>query len=226
MPTVAYPGTLRVVCHQSFYGDESVNVFHVCTDETLPLSAPEAAQIDSAFLAMYQLFTSGTFPAVGFGSMRHPLAILDMIRVYDLSVVPNPPPHEFPHSVAGAAAHTVAPLECCATVTMRTANGTRRGRGRNYIGPLGGAAYEVSTATLPPKLASGATGMTGLAEAFRALNVNLQALSLLNNARLGVLSVADGVCREITSVRIDTRPDTQRRRDLSVPFSGTVNLDI
>lgn len=226
MPTVAYPGTARVVCHQSFYGDESVNVFHVKHDEINPLSSVEAGEIDVAFLAMYQLFTNGVFPAVGFGSMRHPVAILDMIRVYDLSVVPNPPPFEFPHSVAGAAAHTVAPLECCATVTMRTANGTRRGRGRNYIGPLGGAAYEVSTAVLPPKLATGATGMTGLAEAFRALNVNLQGGAFLNNGKLAVLSVADGVSRVVTSVRIDTRPDTQRRRDLSVTFAGTVNLAI
>jgi len=222
VPSVIYANTARVVCHQTFYGEEAVNVFHVRHAEVSPLSAPEMTAIASNFVIFYNALSSAAAPNRGINNLRHPRATLDMVRVYDLSVVPNPPPLEHPASSAGTAAETKVPIEVCATVTLVTAVGTRRGRGRVYLGPLGDGGMAISNATDAPRLAL--TSLYG--PAFDDLNARLQAEPLLANARLAVLSTADAVSREVLSVRTDARPDTQRRRDLSASFGPVTSTVI
>jgi len=214
MPAVAYAKTARVTVHQNFYGEEAVNVFHVMHDEALPLSIPEMSAIADEFDKMYNDLAGAAVGQRGMLDARHPAATVDVIRVYDLTIVPNPPPFEKNLAISGTAAHTTVPVEVCVATTLRTAVGSRRGRGRVYLGPFGAAAYLISSSGQAPQVGS----VTFIANAFLDLNTRLAASALLNNARLGVLSVTDGLIREVTEVKIDHAPDTQRRRGLGVPY--------
>jgi hypothetical protein len=226
VPSVVYPNTARIVCHQSFYGEESVNVYHVHHTEALPLSDAECAELALAFSTLYTGTTAGTAPDRGWKDLRLPTMIFDKVSVYDLTIVPNPPPREFSYNVPGTGAYTKVPLDVAACVTLKTNVGTRRGRGRVFIGPLADAALETSTSGQPSQLTSATAGMTGIRNAFVDLNVRLAAGTLVPTARLGVLSVADAACRLVTAVKTDFYADTQRRRERKAPVDAAVTTSI
>lgn len=222
MPTVPYANVLRVVCHQTVLSDESVNVWHVLIPAGTILAPGDTQALADAFSLFYAGSITGTPGSRGIGNTRPIPAILDQINVYDLRTVPNPAVEEFPYAIAGTAAADNVPWDSAVVASLRTATGGRSGRGRVYLGPTAGL-YSASTPTTAPGIA--AAQCTSIANTVADLNARINAIPTLAGTQLAVLSVTDGLARFVTRVVVDGRPDTQRRRDLSLPFAtASVNL--
>jgi hypothetical protein len=223
MPTVPYTSVFRVVCHQSFMGEESVNVWHILGDNTTDLTLTTAQAISTAFSNFYGGSSLGVTPDRGIDQYRREDQVLDRISVYDLRTVPNDPPWEFTHNNPGTGGVGDTPMDTTMCITLRTPNGTRRGRGRIFVGPTKDA---LSTGVGVPTAWSTAA-LAAHGNACVVLGRRLGALAAAPGPYLlAVLSVADGVGRPVTSVKIDPRPDTQRRRDLNLPFGPSTVLAV
>lgn len=105
---------------------------------------------------------------------------------------------------AGTAA-AAQPKSCAIVLTLRTANTSRRGRGRMFIPFTAGG------------LVNG-QGITATAQV-QALcdTLALYAIGLSGNPALSVLSQADGVLRPVTRVDADLVSDVQRGRTAHIP---------
>lgn len=220
MPTVPYDRTIRVVCHASGLGEESTNVWHVRANAEGILSIADATAIADAFNFFY---TDDNVAPVGIGTLRPTWSVFDRISVYDLDSVPNPPPVEFTYAEAGLATPDDTPMDVAMCITLITAVGNRRGRGRIFLGPLANV-INAATGTTPPEFSG--TDRQVVRDAIQQLDLALQTNPVDRQYQLAVLSVADGVSRVLTSARIDARPDTQRRRDLNAPFSAATPVPL
>jgi len=226
VPTVPYLNTVRVVAHQSFYGEEATNVFHLRVGNASVLSAAVYADIAAAFEKYYINPSTGSSPNRGIGDARPTSAIFDKLTMYDLRTVPNPAPVEVSYAAAGSG--TVGNsefLDVAAVATLKTAVAGRSGRGRHYLGPLSGVKTS-ATASAPAMLAVNVSLIIRLA--WLDLQHRVQLISAIAPANMAVLSVHDGLSRPITTVGVNLQPDTQRRRDLSAPYPAqpTTSLPI
>lgn len=223
MPSVPYTNTLRVVCRQTMLGEESINVHHLVAPAGLVLTTTMLNLIADDFEGFYTLSSSGSVGLRGIDELRPTNVTFASVSIYDLRVVPNPTPHVVNYTSPGATAPDVVPWDVAVTITLRTAVGGRSGRGRIYLGPLT-QAWTAGSAVNPPQVAGAAADI--LANAYVDLVARLQATAGATGLTPGVLSIKDGICRPVTSITIDKRPDTQRRRDLSAGFAAPLNVTL
>lgn len=222
MPIVPYANTFRVVVHQSRLGEEAVNVHHL----HWPIVGGDfgaTAAIAVAFAAFYNATPVGPAPDRGIRTYRAGSSVLDYIRIYDLRTVPNPAVDEFTFADEVTPAGTAVPSDTAAVITLRTGVGGRSGRGRVYIGPLADTAMTGAVGT-PGQFSIGF--QQDLVDAYVDLQARLALITPGTSPQSSVLSVADGVNRPVTSITVDRRPDTQRRRDYGLTFGPSITSPV
>jgi len=101
----------------------------------------------------------------------------------------------------------IHPYEVATVVTLRTVNASRRGRGRMYL-PLSGV--PMATGGL---YSSGSIGaVADAAKASIDASNALATVGSITSTRAVVASQADGLVLPVTRITMDTKPDSQRRR--------------
>jgi len=179
--------------------DFAVNVLHFTTGAGDPLTQ---AMVDAMGADIEAAFVSSSFD-----DQYSTESELDRIVVRDLRTDGNGPvSFQLDHS--GTIAENPCPAQTCVVTTLRTTNGTRRGRGRIYW-PAPASNKTTASGGVAPALSDAATDFT---EALLLVSAGA-----LGNVALGVYSRADDITRTVTDVNTDSVFDVQvRRRDLSI----------
>lgn len=202
MPQIAYPDTIRAVAHLTFGGEEATNTWHFRLAPAASFPAAAGA-INIELETFYDV--SITAPNRGVGTLRSTTSILDRITFYDLRTLPYPVPLVFTHATPGSDAASSLPLSVSMVLSLRTAVAGRSGRGRIYVPHLTTAVMNSNTGNFVTADAQlGASAIVDLATRINTADPTLS---------LAVLSVVQGVSRDVIQVVVNTLPDTQRRRD-------------
>lgn len=204
MPT---PNAIRVTVQQDLLGGEkSTNVW--ATDKSglgTPLTLAEGQDIADAFASFYTALSTAATPNRGIHDLRPDHATLSRITVHDLE---DNVKFEYSYSSQGTGSECI-PYQVAAVVSLISATASRKGRGRVYVGPWSAAAVEMDFVSgAAPQLEVAA--QTALLNATADLEDRLAAL--VPPRHLQMLSPTDNVVRQITTARVDTVLDTQRRR--------------
>lgn len=197
---MAVADTIRVeLVWKLLASDFAVNVLHFTTGATDPLVQ---AMVDAFGAAVETAMTTANFDdhfSTG--------TTLDRVVMRDLRTDGNGP-LQFITDRPGTIAQNPMPAQTCLVTTLRTTNGSRRGRGRIYW----------------PAMANNQTTSLGTATSQTVVDATLFVVDLmsvaagaLGNLVLGVYSRADDLTRTVTQATTDTVFDVQtRRRDLSI----------
>lgn len=97
-----------------------------------------------------------------------------------------------PHPVLGASASVQSPALLCICASWKTSIASRSGRGRTFIGPLEGAAGD----------ADGSTSNDKRLTVLEAAQVLIEESSGANGWGFGILSLKDGLIRDVVGVTI------------------------
>lgn len=127
---------------------------------------------------------------------------MDKIRV-SVTGQPSLGAFESPITVGGADSDTVLPAQDSLVTTLRSADGSRRGRGRIY-----NAGYTIAAVAVGGGVASGVSEDTN--QFWVDLNSGLS--DLIPEISLAVYSRADDEHRNVIGMNTDRQWDTQRRR--------------
>jgi len=211
---VSIPGTtikFSLIGH-ALGGEEFVTSFWMAGEgiSTTPLANAAASTVKDAFVTHLMTFTKGWL-ATSSG--------WDQVRAY---CYPGGGPHAFVigySDIAGGAgtSGTGSMMEqCCVVSTLNTGFAGRNQRGRMYW-PANNIALN---------LHQWATGSADqLAEGLAAMFTDLN-----QNAGLGKVAVVSqlgaGAYTYVTQIRVDTKPDIQRRRSLSLSAAGISTVDV
>jgi len=179
--------------------DFAVNVLHFTTGSSDPLTQ---AMVDALGATIETAFVASNFD-----DHYSTATEFDRIVVRDLRTDGNGP-LSFALDHPGTVANNPSPAQTCIVTTLRTTDGSRRGRGRIYW-PNPENARTTATGGIPATTITAATDFT--------TDLMLVSAGTLGNLVLGVYSRADDVTRSVTSVSTDSTYDVQvRRRDLSI----------
>lgn len=179
--------------------DFAVNVLHYTTGASDPLTQ---AMVDGAAADFDGVFTTSGFSARYSDDMS-----LDRIVVRDLRTDGNGPLTGLIEDV-GLQATNPLPAQTCLVTTLRTTNGSRRGRGRIFW-PCPHADLTTTTGQANPNLVVDAGDFVDGIMSITA--------GTLGAILLGVYSRADDLTRTVTAHTTDSVFDVQtRRRDLSI----------
>lgn len=165
-------------------GGPGYNVFHVRTvsdarDELLgALDALEEFYID-----LRSHFAQGTKHIIGEGMIKDPLGSPEYVN-------------DSPRTRLGEGAATVAPSLLALTVSWRTSSATRSGRGRTFVGPFTSDAMGTN---------DGTPGTALMSSIVAAAGDLVDASSGLNDWAIGVLSIKQGLLRDITGATVRDR---------------------
>jgi len=197
---MAVADTLRIELVWQLQGvDFAVNVLHYTTGSTDPLVQNDADQL------AIDIGTAFATANVDDGYANE--TDLNRIILRDLRTDGNPPligAVTFTGGFAGAP----MPGQNCVVSTLRTTNGSRRGRGRIY--------WPAPSADV---LTDGGNLSSTYVSRYNALVTDLMSIDATNIGviNLGVYSRADDVTRTVTAVTTDNVFDVQtRRRDQSI----------
>lgn len=194
------PDTIRTEWVWQIGGsDFAVNVLHYTTGATDPLVQANVTAFGSEVLG---LWTSTNIKT------RYSNAVaLNRIICRDLRTDGNGPLQTAVSLVGTGVTNPLPPQDCIVT-TLRTTNGSRRGRGRIYW-PGDGAGFTTAAGLVSSTTLTAISGwMDGL------LSVSMGTLGAVV---LGVYSRSDDVTRTVTAHSTDAVYDVQtRRRDLSI----------
>lgn len=124
----------------------------------------------------------------------------------------------FAFTKAGTASAATLPLQTCAVLTLQTGLNGRRNRGRMYL-PASGIAVEATAFNFD------ATTVTTVTTAWQGF-MNEWNANISFPSKIAVVSSAGSAAHEVTSIRMDTRPDVQRRRANSQTVSSSVSKPI
>lgn len=193
-----------------FSRDNVVNTFHFDrSGSSVPL-ATTLPLVRDALIAFYN--------GVPVGGGANPLAnwlsvLLDRgankstIKIYDLSTTAPRVPTVYTFTLGAAASgDTGLPTEVAMCLSMKTADLTKRGRGRVYIGPLVSGAINLDPPNIHPN--------GGLLNSMRYAGRDLRdaANPSAGMPKLSVYSRLSNTMHEVTSFWVDNEFDTQRRR--------------
>jgi len=192
--------TIRVECVWQIGNiDFAVNVLHFTTGVTDPL---EQSDVDTLGANIETAFTTANFDDVYSTNTK-----FDRIVCRDLRTAGNGP-LEFSLARIGTVAQNPGPSQTCVVTTLRTTDGSRRGRGRIYW-----------PATANNQTTSNGGVATAVVTAANAFVDDLMLIGAggLGNLVLGVYSRSDNLTRTVTARTTDAVYDVQtRRRDLSI----------
>jgi hypothetical protein len=193
VPTPVVPRLVRVRAVIT-YGAELVNnVWHVKISAPPATLADEKEDLRTQFRGFYISVASALWPAG---------AHLQKLEYKDLSTANGA---QYEDTITGAdGAGAALPAQCSMVLSMFTAVGGRSHRGRVYLGPL-------KTTCIDGSGLFTSSPITTVGNAFNLLQQNLKSFTQ-SDAGLHVLSSKLGTADQVTSGRIGTVPDTQRRR--------------
>lgn len=194
----AVPNGIKVELNAIQNGVPNVNVYH-CSD---------AATHDAALLETY----ADTFDSWWQADLQPILSnsyVLENITVTSLELATGPQfIKSFSTGHQGDLTGEQVAGNAALVISWRTPNLGKSFRGRTYIGGLDAAATETSTvvsASFATAVQNAAENLIGAVESIGG------ALSVLSRFTAGVLRVV-GLLTEITSIIVDTKIDSQRRR--------------
>lgn len=197
---MAVADTIRVeLVWRMLQVDWAVNVLHYTTGSSDPLTQ---ANVTALGLVFDGIWTSSGLESATTGDIE-----FGRVVCRDLRTDGNPPLQHVLND-SGSSAEPALPSQTCLVTTVRTANGTRRGRGRIF--------WSLGNRTLST---TGGVASSTYVNAIQAWmdDIALVAAGTLGNLALGVYSRADDVTRTATSWTTNNTFDVQtRRRDLSI----------
>lgn len=198
MAFVPVPRVVKGVIEWSQNGTPVVNVFHVDVGHSPTVG--DCAIMGGVLLAWWE---------VTLAPNMHPSMVFSNITCTDISV-PNGVQDiktvtTVPHGTATGAA---LPGQTAVCVSQRTAFTGRSFRGRTYIGGLVDG-YALNAQFLQPAAVAAVAGWyTTLQGLFNAVSQTLGVVSTIANK----VHRVTGLITEITSILVDNKIDTQRRR--------------
>lgn len=179
--------------------DFAVNVLHYTSGATDPLTQADADAFASNL--------DSSLTASGLLSRYSTATSLDRIVMRDLRTDGNGPLTSV-IDADGTQATNPGPAQTCVVTTLRTTNGSRRGRGRIYWP----TPHSNNTDATGQLTTAAQTDYNDFMTAI--LDLGTSGLGVLD---LGVYSRADDITRTVTSFTTDLTFDVQtRRRDLSI----------
>lgn len=193
------PDGVEIVLNGTYNSIPLVNVFNVkdvATPSPARLAAIEALVFTWAQTYLLPLMSGGYF--------------LNSITLTALTLSTGPQVQVF-HSTGNQGTQTTAQIgaNSAAVLSWRTANIGRSFRGRTYVGGLVVNELTDSQTISSAAIASLANAGTQLITTLQTLGVVLSVLSRVANK----VARVTGILTEIVSVIVDTKLDSQRRRD-------------
>lgn len=206
---VVIPNTIQIAMHWAEAGRSFKNILHGTAPTTGALDPALANTLHTAFATA--LTSSGLLPHLAAALQFSQVSIKDL-RTANLS-------EHFSTGapVAGSGTGTALPMNCCAVVTLRTAQAGKAFRGRVYIGGLD------ETAVSDPRTIAGGTdsALVAFVDGVRAamtsngvpMVIAQRALQAGTSASGGTLPARAASSVPVVSVDIaNPRVDSQRRR--------------
>lgn len=162
-------------------GGPGYNVFHVRTVSNARDELEDALDsIELFYTAIRSHFASGTKHIIGEGMIRDPLGSPEYVN-------------DSSRTRLGEGAVSVAPSLLAVTVSWKTSSATRSGRGRTFVGPFTNDAMQATDGTPSAALMSSLRS---------AANNLVSDSSGLNDWAIGVLSIKQGLLRDITGASV------------------------
>lgn len=209
---------LKLVLHWSGYGEEGTLSWYFNGNAALHTPAQLQAAASAAVSNWGSVRTpSSKTQLLGLLSTQQKV---DKVTLYEYASLPGPTSELGVAAVTGwnGTAQIATPLQSSMVATVLTQTAGASYRGRQYW-PAHCVPIAAATATLSPTLvdtcASAASNMG--AEAASAIATSLS----ISTLRWAVYSPKRGIMTQVSTVSVDDKPDTQRRRAKSIKASYT-----
>lgn len=162
-------------------GGPGYNVWHVRTTSDDPGQLSDAlGALDDFYTSFQSSYANSTLITLGEGMIKDPLGTPTYVD-------------DDPRTVGGTGGTSIGPTLLSVCVSWRTAVATRSGRGRTFLGPFIAGVNDATDGT------PSAGGLEAYRDAAAAL---IAASGGVDGWAIGVLSVKDGVIRDITGATI------------------------